>query len=214
METNLKILVTVHGFNVRDNGAGTTDLFRAPAERLGYRVVEADRGFEFLAGARSRFLNEKRARDIVEKLDGYVRRNYPGGVHRDGLTPHADITGLGHSDGCRKLLEAAWLRPMFRRLIFINPALDADAAIPPEVRRIDVWHVPGDLAVTAAKYLLWHPWGDMGAGGYRGNRTDVVTNHNAEEIGDELGVDFPMFNKHSRIFERLDVFATPILQED
>jgi hypothetical protein len=196
-----KILVLSHGFNVRDNGAKTTDLFREPAEALGFRVVEADRGFEFLASARSRFQNEKRAREIVEKLDVCNAGN-----------GDETITGLGHSDGCRKLLNAAWLRPVFDRLIFINPALDRRAPIPPEVRRVDVWHCPGDLAVTLSKCLLFHAWGDMGSVGYAGTRVNV-RNHNAIEVGGKHGFEFPTFRKHSRIFERLDLFAPSILAE-
>lgn len=193
------VLITAHGFNVRDNGAATTDRFRSYAEARGYRFLEADRGFEFFAAARSRFRNELRARQIIEKLSD-----------AEVLDGEHEITGLGHSDGCRKLLNAAWLRPVFKRLIFLNPALDRNAPIPPEVERIDVWHAPGDLTVTLSKALLFHAWGDMGSVGYAGP-CYRVRNHNAIEVGGKVGFEFPTFNKHSRIFENLDVFAPLVL---
>jgi len=196
------ILVTAHGFNVRDNGAATTDRFRPYAEARGWTMIEADRGFEFLAAARSRFRNQQRAREIIETAP-YAARV--------GSEP-VRIIGLGHSDGCRKILNAAWIRPIFNRLIFINPALDSDAPMPPEVARVDVWHAPGDLAVTFAKCLAFHAWGDMGSIGYAG-ASRRVWNHNAIEVGGKVGFEFPSFRKHSRIFENLDLFGDLILSE-
>ena len=81
--------------------------------------------------------------------------------------------GVAHSNGCAIQLEAARLGAPFRNLVFVNPALDADVDVPETVQRLIVLYTPHDTPTRVAKYLLWHPWGDMGRKGYRGRFSNV-----------------------------------------
>lgn len=140
----------VHGFNVRDNGAGTTDTLRAHYEAEGFEVYEFDTGWRGLAMVR--FGNAKRARKLAAMMQ-------PG-----------DIL-IGHSDGCNLIDQAAWNRadsdpPEPAAVIYYNPALDVDAPLAPQVKGALVFHTDSDWVVKIAARLKWHPWGQMGATGY------------------------------------------------
>lgn len=185
-------LHVVHGFNVRDGGAQTVDRLRAHGEAARLFWHQHDYGRIGLCGVRDRGL--KIAREIARQVR-------PGDW------------GLGHSNGCMELLEAAWQGARFDRLIFINPALDSDAPAPWHTRRIDVWHVPGDLAVTLARYLPFHPWGAMGSTGYTG-RDARWRNFNARFVSSFKGggFAFPFWNRHSAIFQHADFFGPLIFK--
>ena len=42
------------------------------------------------------------------------------------------------------------------------------------MRKVHVWHSPSDKAVRFARWLPRHPWGKMGAVGYKGKDTRYV----------------------------------------
>ena len=140
----------VHGFNVKDGGAHTTDKLRPYLESAGYRVVELDYNWTGLIGVR--LCNAKLAKVIARMTD---------------LVP-GKLIAIGHSNGCAILQAASMRGAKFDQLVFINPALNSKARIGEQVRYIHVWHSPHDKAVTFARFLPFHKWGNMGAVGYRG----------------------------------------------
>jgi len=151
--------ILVHGFNVWDNGAGTVDRLEPYLEKAGFNVAQFDYGWIFLLRVR---LNNKR----------YARR-------LAAMTQPEDVL-IGHSNGCNIITEAGWIGAHCRHAVFINPALDSDAPIPPRFGGVDVWHSPSDAPVRLARFLWFHPWGNMGARGYRG-KDWRVRNFNKQE---------------------------------
>jgi hypothetical protein len=145
MKTRRAILV--HGFNVRDGGAGSIDKLEPYLLFAGFDVAQFDYGWIGLLGAR--FGTRKHARRLAAMTE-------------------PDDVAIGHSNGCNVIVEAAWRGARFAHVVFINPALDADTALPPQIKRADVWHSPSDRAVRFARFLWFHPWGQMGATGYTG----------------------------------------------
>jgi len=87
--------------------------------------------------------------------------------------------GVGHSNGALILKEAADLGALFDTLILLNPSLDRGTTFAPHIRNIYVFHAPSEWPTRIARYLPFHPWGDMGRVGYRG-RDPRVININAE----------------------------------
>jgi len=132
----------VHGFNVRDGGAATTDKLRQPLEALGWNVEEFDYGWTFLLGV---WLgNGPRAKKLALQVK------------------HGDV-GFGHSNGCAILHRAAHLGAPFKKLVYVNPALDSDARLAARVEMLTVWHSPSDIPVRMASWLPGVAWGDMGS---------------------------------------------------
>lgn len=176
----------VHGFNVRDGGKGSIAKLAPAFTSADFEVVTFAYGWLFLA--RVRFGTSKLAR----KLAASVR---PGDI------------GVGHSNGCNLLNEAAWLGAPFAHLVYINPALDSDAALAPQVKSLDVWHSPSDAAVRVARVLWFHPWGDMGAVGYQGRPDSRIRSFNKER-------DFAVSSSgHSDVFAegKVEYFAPRIV---
>ncbi len=165
-------IVLAHGFNVHDGGQNTTDKLIPHLEAAGHQVIQADYGYFGLFGVR--FFNKHIAKVIA------------------GMTPE-DSIGIGHSNGCAILVEAARQDAPFKRLILINPALDRDTEFPEQIERVDVFHNMDDFVVTTSKWLPWHPWGDMGRLGYNGVSLRVV-NHETKRRLNVSG--------HSAVFEK------------
>lgn len=82
--------------------------------------------------------------------------------------------GVGHSSGCLILKLAADMGAPFRVLIFLNPALDRGAAFAPQIENVFVLHAPHEWPTWFARFLPWHPWGDMGRVGYKGDDPRVL----------------------------------------
>lgn len=152
----MKVAVLVHGFASK-GGKGSTDLLRPYFEAAGYQVAELDYRWTGLIGVRT--CNKK----LAQSWAGWCRI----------VASHAtEIIGVGHSNGCAILRASAWLGAPFTQLVFINPALNTKGKktrIGPLVRWVHVWHSPSDKAVRVARWLPRHPWGRMGAVGYKGN---------------------------------------------
>ena len=138
----------LHGFNVKDSGASTTDRLIPYLERLGYATRQHDYGYKFLLG--TWYSNPV----IAKQVAGWVK----GG----------DI-GVGHSNGCAILSRVAEFCAPITGLIFINPALDNDWIAPPQVQWIRVFHSSNDAAVEVARFIPFVRWGDMGRVGFKGN---------------------------------------------
>lgn len=95
--------------------------------------------------------------------------------------------GVGHSNGCAVLARAAEMGAPFDELIFLHPALDRRADIAPHVRRITVLHAPHEIPTLLARFIPFHPWGDMGRVGYRGKDPRFVN------INTETANEHPVF---------------------
>ena len=142
--------ILVHGYNVRDGGAGTTGGLRPILEAVGYEVLEFNTGWRGLFMVR--FGSAKRARRLARMI-------------REG-----DLL-IGHSDGCNLINLASWClangsKPTPKFVAYINPALDRDAQLAPQIHRALVCYTHSDSVVKVAKLLPFHNWGDMGAHGY------------------------------------------------
>lgn len=145
------------------NGVLTTDKLRPYLETEGWTVEEFDTGFTGLLGVR--FLNHYRAMQLEIKATKLKKESA------------GELVGIGHSNGCAILAAASELGAPFDRLVFLNPALDRDAAVGPSVRRVDVFHSPSDIPIYIAGLFLKHPWGRMGRNGSDGSDPRFV-NHN------------------------------------
>jgi len=140
-------VVLCHGFNVSDGGKDTTDSLRGLTEACGYTVLEADYG-EFGLFA---------VRCFSDNIATVIA----------GMTPE-DSIGVGHSNGCNILLQAAAKGASFTKLILINPALDNDFAVPSSVDEVIVIHNKADNVVQLSKFIPFHKWGNAGKVGYKG----------------------------------------------
>ncbi len=178
----------IHGFNVSDSGAGTTDRLNKYVSSRGNHAREFDYGWIGLLGAR--FGNRRIATRLVDAV----------------LTDDEELDprpiGIGHSNGCAILHMASHMGAPFKKLIYINPALNKDAVPGKQVEEVHIWHSPSDKAVRFARFLPWHTWGEMGATGYRGDDMRMH-NHDKER-------DYRLSSKtHSDVFHEslLDFFG-------
>jgi hypothetical protein len=175
----------VHGFNIRDGGARTTDLIAPYFEKHGFTPVEQDYGFLFLLGAWA--CNSRIARRIAKDV-------CPGDI------------GCGHSNGCAILTRAADAGAPFEGLVLINPALDADIKFAPQLKWIHVYANKDDGAVKWAELIphrLNKRWGDMGARGYVGKDARVTTVFTHQD----QGLEFPIVAGHSDVFHYMPTWG-------
>lgn len=151
---SIQRVILVHGFNVRDDGAGTTGrlakLFRA---RLKCDVTEFTPGWRGLLGVR--ISNKRRAQQLAK------------------LIRPEDLL-IGHSDGCNLIdmacHELTSFHPGQVGCVYFNPALDRDTALSPIVSKCLVFHTESDRIVWLSRFLALHPWGEMGRKGYKPTR--------------------------------------------
>lgn len=155
----------LHGFNVRDGGAGSVDKLIPALVGADFEVEEFDYGWLGPVG--------------VDLLDGRLARLLAKLVHPGDVC-------VAHSNGCCIAQLAAEAGAPFAVMTFISPALDRDAVLPPQVGARHVWHTPSDEWVTKARWIPFVKWGDMGAVGYIGPTDGGRTvNFNGEAL---LGV--------------------------
>lgn len=169
----------LHGFNVTDRGRDTTDRLIPHFRGAGFCVRDHDYGWFGLLQVR--FRNKAVAQDLSKQVY------------------HGDI-GVGHSNGCTILAQAADMGAPFRGLVFINPALEAERYVAPQVEWINIYYNAGDVPVRVAKYLWHHPWGNMGQVGFSGE-DDRVHNVDCSET----------VNGHSDIFTKLEQWGPAIV---
>lgn len=153
----------VHGFNVKDGGAGTVDQLAPWITAAGYEcdTDETDYGYFGLLDVRLR--NGKRRRRVLYRLARAFER--------------ADVI-ITHSNGANFTHQALDMLPdtfvNSKLVIHISPALDRNALIPNAVKKMLVMHTPHDKWVRLSTYLPGHPWGRMGAFGYDGGDKRVI----------------------------------------
>jgi hypothetical protein len=172
----------VHGYNISDGGTNTTDKLIPYLAKAGYDTREHNYQFVNLTGLlQVRFCNGS----VSEIVRAWTR---------DG-----DI-GIGHSNGCAILAQAAAKGAPFHGLVFIHPALNEDYVVAPHVRWIHVYHSRKDWAVWFSKLLRFrHPWGAMGRVGFTGS-DPRYTNIDISPYG------------HSEIFKNLHVWGPRIVE--
>ena len=148
-------VVLVHGFNVHDYGARSVDMLAPGLFECGYVVDkdEADYGWFGLLGVRFRKAN------AIERIACAIRK-------ADAVITHSNGANFAH-----KAIELTEQNNEFKRgqrplyVVHVSPALNRDAELPKSVTRCLVLHNKKDMAVQVARFLLFHPWGDMGAHG-------------------------------------------------
>jgi hypothetical protein len=173
-----RIAHVVHGFNVTDGGQRTTDRLLPHLQKAGYKTLQHDYGYFGLIQ--------------VRLCNGGVAEAIKS------ITQRGDI-GIGHSNGCAILAEAAKRGAPFKGLVFIHPALDDDYLVAPQVEWVHVYHSDKDQAVWFAKLLRFnHPWGAMGRTGYTGS--------------DERYLNFNDDEPHSGTFENNKLWGPRIVR--
>ncbi len=151
----MKSLVLVHGFRVRDGGARTVDRLASGLFQRGYQVDKDDADYGWHGLIRVRLFHYSAVERIAAAL-----------VDADVIIDHSN--GRNYSD------QAIWLaaesQPEQRwHVISISGAWGNNEAIHPCISRMDVLHTHNDRAVKVARWLRFnHPWGNIGAVGYRG----------------------------------------------
>ena len=147
-------IVLVHGFNVKDGGKRTVDTLAPTLHKRGHLTDtdSADYGYH----------------DLIK-----VRFNHKAAVLRiAGALEKADAV-ITHSNGANYAHQAMLMIGRKLTVIHISPALNNKVNVPAVVERMVVFHTRNDKAVKAAKWLLFHPWGNMGSSGYTGHDTRV-----------------------------------------
>ena len=144
----------LHGIHVTDP-SGSVGKLKPYFEEVGFeQVIVHSYGYIFALSIlpnAARWKNPK----IVEKILPQIE---------DG-----DIV-VGHSNGGTVAWMLAERGAPFCGAVLINPALDADAALAPQVKWAQVYHNEGDGVVWWSKFLISHPWGEQGRVGYTGSR--------------------------------------------
>ena len=178
----IKRAIVVHGFNVRDGGAGTTGQAAIRLREKGVDVIEFKPGWRGLLGVR--LGNKRRAQNLAKLIE-------PG-----------DLL-IGHSDGCNLIDKACHelssLGSETVDCVYFNAALDRDTALSKIVSKCLVFHTESDNTVRVSKWLALHPWGEMGRKGYKAAHPSLhdkrYINCSYESLGHyDLG--------HSGIFKR------------
>lgn len=146
-KTQSRVCWILHGFNIHDGGKKTTDKLIPIVEELGYTPIQFDYGWLGLLGAR--FFSNNLASLLAS------------------ITKPGDIA-IGHSNGCNIIHQATLKKASFHRVLFISPALGNSMELGPEVSQCTILHTRRDWVVQLAKFLPFHPWGNMGRVGYRG----------------------------------------------
>lgn len=109
---------------------------------------------------------------------------------------------VGHSNGCRVILEAMRLGLDARRIILFAPAAERWLALPGKARGCEsilVIYNPRDRAIRAGEMLPYHPFGSMGSEGYQGPPDKRITNMEVSPM------DTPGLFKHSGYFTGEDL---------
>lgn len=165
------IVVLVHGFNVDDpeRTVGGVATHLAAMEYDVHSFCYGHAGFIDV-----RFANENIAHALLSQMRS---------IHR--YHPDKEIVPVGHSNGCYLIQLAASLQrgvPVFKRCIYISPALGNKAELPPQIEHCDVMHTYQDSVVSLGSLIPFHKWGNMGKVGYRGDDTRYTNINCSKEV--------------------------------
>ena len=142
-------IVLVHGFNVSDGGKNTVDKLALHLEAMGHTVDKdtADYGLHNLIMVR--FFYRKAVKRIANAIE------------------NADAV-ITHSNGANYTMKAMRKVRSMAQVVHLSPALNSKVKVPSSISRMFVFRTRNDSAVKWARWLFNHPWGAMGARGYRG----------------------------------------------
>lgn len=146
--------VTVHGWNVSDDGLGTVDVLAPHLRQLNWEVDTEGADYGYLRWHLFSRIARRALRNTISVQLGHAFRD-------------ADLI-LTHSNGANFATHALnAMKPdnKFRVLIHFSPALNRSTERPRNVNFMLVNHTKTDMAVRLAHWLPWHPWGRMGAYG-------------------------------------------------
>ena len=149
--------VLVHGFNVKDGGARTVDQLVPYLEFAGHEVDKDEGDYGFFNIWMVRFKRSKLRKRVMHRLAIAFEK-------ADVIITHSN--GANFTTQALDLLDAKFNNT--KLVIHISPALDRDTEIPNAVRQQLVMFTPHDKAVRLSSWLWFHPWGRMGAKGYKG----------------------------------------------
>ena len=151
-------IVLVHGFNVRDGGKRTVDQLAPLIRNAGYSVDLDEGDYGFFNIWMVRFRKSKTRQRVLHRLAKAFEM-------ADVIITHSN--GANFATQALDLMEHEYNNK--KLVIHISPALDRDTEIPNAVQHQLVMYTPHDKAVRLSSWLLFHPWGRMGAKGYSGN---------------------------------------------
>ena len=161
-------IVLVHGFNVKDGGRNTVDKL-IPFIRSAGHVVDKDEGDYG-------FFNIW----MIRLFKSYLKSRVLYRLARAFETADVIIT---HSNGAHFTTQALDMMGAeynnTKVVIHISPALNAKTPIPNAVKGMRILYTKHDFWVKLSSFIPWHPWGRMGAVGYKGkdNKGSSVSNH-------------------------------------
>lgn len=186
-------VILVHGFNVKDDGAGTTGMAAAEyRKRPGVEVIEFKPGWRGLLGVR--LGNKRRAQNLAKLIQ-------PG-----------DLL-IGHSDGCNLIDQACHALASLGRetvdCVYFNPALDRDTALSKIVSKCIVFYTKTDDTVAISKWLAFHPWGEMGKKGYKAKEPSLHDDRYINISFETLG-HYDL--EHSGVFKRRAALTASLAQ--
>ena len=108
----MRKIYLIHGFNVDDGGKATIQKLEPLFKMNGFFVHTIDYNWMGLIGVR--FCNKKIAHAIASMADD-------------------DSIIIGHSNGCALIHYAAQYGAPFKKVVYINPALNKNANLAPQV---------------------------------------------------------------------------------
>lgn len=163
-------IVLVHGFNIRDGGKRTVDQLAPLIRNAGFSVDLDEGDYGFFNIWMVRFRKSKTRQRVLHRLAKAFET-------ADVIITHSN--GANFTTQALDLMEHEYNNS--KLVIHISPALDRDTEIPNAVHHQLVLYTPHDKAVRLSSWLLFHPWGRMGAKGYSGN-DNRNTNIKAEAV--------------------------------
>lgn len=169
-----EIIYLIHGFNVKDGGATTTDSIRPYMEEKGFIVREIDYGF--FHRVRVKLCNPGVARAISTIVE-------PGS------------SCIAHSNGGALAYLACEFGAPFDYVSLVNPALDSSLALAKQVKKVDVWYSPNDPWTNLAQYIPWSIWGAQGKTGYTG-----IYDYRYKQYNEDLELGNNNKDHHSKIW--------------
>lgn len=192
------VVLSIHGINVTDEGAGTTAKFSNIFTKNGafFEIV----GYRWVAIPDK--TNKRIGKYLAERI-AYHKTN--------GKT----VVVIGHSNGCAIMDYASQIGAMPADIYcYLNPAVEKDRE-PQGVKWTLVWHTEDDHVVWWSRLLSLvtfnsvkaRPWGEMGKTGYKGKHKNVI---NFEYSNKNLFN--PAGSGHSGIFQKFDHFEKLVFQ--
>ena len=171
MNTPVKRIRLIHGFNVSDQGLNSVGNLK---RELRNYIEEHHLNIEL------EIVSYPWAFVLTVALKNRAVVNYIVETSKPG-----DLL-IGHSNGCWIALQASEIIDDIHYLMFINPALHVRHEFPLHIKKAIVVFSPGDRAVWLGK--LWrrftnlfpwrwyrkHGWGEMGRKGYLGKHKNVI----------------------------------------